>query len=113
MVSTVEQDEIMARLDALIRETVPDVQTVTKYGGTLYTLRPQEKEGQFCGVFAHKAHVQISFSAGAGLPDPDKRLQGQGKHRRHMRIASASEVSSEIRREGLVKLLRAAVAAQG
>jgi hypothetical protein len=55
------QDAIIKGLDRIIRECVPDAVRVSKYGGTLYTLHPDQKDGQFCGIFAYKDHVQFSF----------------------------------------------------
>lgn len=79
-------------LEEYIQELVPKSETVKKYGGTLFTLRPEEKEGQFCGVFIQKQNVQISFSRGAELKDPGKILLGSGKKRRHINYASSAEV---------------------
>ena len=90
-----EIERTVARLDALIRETVPDAVAVAKYGGTLYTRRPDEKEGQFCGVFPHARHVQLSFSRGAALDDPGDILGGGGKHRRHVNFAAADHVEAD------------------
>jgi len=91
-------------LEALISATIPKSQTVQKYGGTLFTLKPDEKEGQFCGVFIHKAHVQISFSKGAQLKDPKSLLSGNGKFRRHLNVSDISNVDLV----GLKNLLRQA-----
>ena len=90
-----EQDAIIERLDRIIRQTVPRVETVAKYGGTLYTLRPDEKEGQFCGVFPYKTHVQLAFSNGAALADPKQLLSGTGKLRRHINLSTLLEIDPE------------------
>lgn len=89
-----EIERTVARLDTLIRETVPDAIAVAKYGGTLYTRRPDEKEGQFCGVFPYARHVQLSFSHGASLDDPGDILDGGGKYRRHVNFAAAEHVEA-------------------
>jgi len=81
-------------IEELIKRLVPNSEAVQKYGGTLFTLHPDQKEGQFCGVFVHKKHVQISFSKGAELKDPKRMLQGSGKIRKHINIASPQEVVS-------------------
>lgn len=91
-------------IEGFIQEVVPKAETVQKYGGTLFTLRPDEKEGQFCGVFVHKKHVQLSFSNGASLKDPAKLLLGSGKFRRHVNVSSPDELN----RKELKKLLRQA-----
>ena len=86
-------------LEGFIHEVVPESETVQKYGGTLFTLRPEEKEGQFCGVFVYRNHVQISFSKGAVLDDPGGLLQGGGKVRRHINFISSEHVSHEALRK--------------
>jgi len=91
-------------LEALIRQVVPKSETVQKYGGTLFTLSPEEKEGQFCGVFLHKKHVQLSFSKGAMLKDPNKLLLGSGKFRRHVNYTSSKDIDIK----SLEKLLKQA-----
>lgn len=79
-------------LEALISTVVPAAKTVSKYGGTLFTLKPEEKEGQFCGVFVYKEHVQLSFSRGSELADPQKLLSGSGKHRRHINFVKPDQI---------------------
>jgi len=83
---------VVARLDALIREVVPTVSTVPKYGGMLYTLAPDEKEGQFCGIFPYDEHVQLSFTRGDRLDDPGGMLDGGGKYRRHLDFADEAHI---------------------
>ena len=99
-----EQEAIIERLVGLIRSTVPDAESLSKYGGTLFTLYPEEKEGQFCGVFASKNHVNISFSDGHALADPRNVLLGSGKFRRHVSFSNAGEIDSE----ALIEFLQAA-----
>ncbi|WP_200836735.1 DUF1801 domain-containing protein [Rubripirellula obstinata] len=83
-------------LDSLVMAAVPKASKVPKYGGTLYTLKPDEKEGQFCGVFPYKAHVQLSFAQGSSLDDPDGLLEGGGKFRRHLTYKSLDDVDEKI-----------------
>lgn len=85
---------LAAELEEFIQHTVPKSTPVQKYGGTLFTLRPEEKEGQFCGVFMYKNHVQISFSKGAELPDPGMLLCGTGKKRRHLNFSELSDIDN-------------------
>lgn len=86
---------LAGELEAFIQHAIPESTTSSKYGGTLFTLKPDEKEGQFCGVFIYKQHVQISFSKGALLDDPMKLLAGSGKLRRHINFTSMSEADSD------------------
>jgi hypothetical protein len=89
---TLQLMSLAEHLEAFIQTVVSEAVTVQKYGGTLFTLKPEQKEGQFCGVFIYKTHVQLSFSQGARLEDPEKLLRGTGKHRRHINFLSADEL---------------------
>ena len=91
-----EKQHLIEVLDSLVMAAVPRASKVAKYGGTLYTLKPDEKEGQFCGVFPMKSHVQLSFSQGASLDDPDGRLSGGGKYRRHLNFTSLDDVDAKV-----------------
>ncbi len=42
-----EKQNLVDLLDSLVIAAVPKATKVAKYGGTLYTLRPQAKEGKF------------------------------------------------------------------
>lgn len=95
MLSDSDKDLLVDLLDDLIRRAVPGVSTVDKYGGTLYTLRPAEKEGQFCGIFSFAQHVQLAFSNGVALNDPCGLLSGSGKLRRHINFAHPDGLDEE------------------
>jgi hypothetical protein len=79
-------------LEAFIQVCVPESKTLNKYGGTLFTLKPYEKEGQFCGVFIYSAHVQLSFSHGPQLLDERNMLCGNGKYRQHINFKRVDEI---------------------
>ena len=74
---------------------VPKAVTEEKYGGTLFSVHPEEKEAQFCGVFSYTAHVQLSFARGTELADPDGLLKGGGKYRRHLNFKNIEDVDSK------------------
>ncbi len=91
-----EKQSLIELLDTLVVAAVPKSTKVAKYGGTLYTLKPDEKEEQFCGVFPYKAHVQLSFAKGNELDDPDGLLEGGGKFRRHLTFKSFDDVDAKV-----------------
>ncbi len=90
-----EKNNLIELLDSMVMAAVPKSAKVPKYGGTLYTLKPDEQEGQFCGVFPYKAHVQLSFAKGIELDDPDGLLEGGGKFRRHLTFKSLDDVDAK------------------
>lgn len=79
-------------LEDFIQRSIPISKKVSKYGGVLFTVKPDEKEGQFCGVFIYTQHVQVTFSQGVQLKDPKESLSGSGKFRRHINFTSIDEV---------------------
>jgi len=97
-------DDVYKVLIELIQKTVPKASQVEKYGGILFTLHPEHKESQFCGVFQYASHAQLSFTRGAALEDTDKLLSGGGKTRRHINIISVDAIP----RQALTKLIRQA-----
>jgi len=104
-----EKEALVRTLHELILRAVPRAETLSKYGGVLYTLKPDEKEGQFCGVFVLKAHVQLSFSNGAALDDPDGVLSGNGKYRRHLSFTTPDDVQARV----MTRLLKQAASIKG
>ncbi len=74
---------------------MPKVEAVPKYGGTLYTFRPSEKQGQFCGIFPYTDHVQLAFSNGTALSDRKLVLSRTGKYRRHVNFSDIQEIDPD------------------
>lgn len=86
-------DEQRFRLVQALREAVlgldPCVSEQVKYGGLLFSA------GQpFCGVFSYARHVSLEFGDGAALPDKHQVLEGQGKLRRHIKLATMQDLSA-------------------
>jgi len=68
-----------------------------------FTGRPGDS---FLFTTTHAAWVNLGFSFGAFLPDPNGLLRGAGKRIRHIRIAQPSDLSAP----GVRDLIRAAIA---
>lgn len=99
-----EKANLARMLHELIVGEVSGTSYLAKYGGVLYTLKPKEKEGQFCGVYIQKDHVQLVFSHGSSLKDPANILLGRGKGRRHVNFYAENEVP----KSAICKLLQQA-----
>jgi hypothetical protein len=67
-----------------------------KYGGLLYSL-----EKPYTGIFVYKNHVTLEFSEGAKLNDPDKLLNGSGRHRRNLQFKTVNEINKSVVRDFL------------
>ena len=88
--------ELVLKLDDSVTEEV-------KYGGLLFsTARP------FCGIFSYTKHVTLEFGQGAFLPDKYKKLEGEGKYRRHIKLTSEQDISDKHVHAYLVLALKAA-----
>ncbi len=87
--------EIILGLDSSVSEEV-------KYGGILFSAGKP-----FCGVFSYAKHVSLEFGAGASLPDKFNVLEGEGKLRRHIKLASTHDITDKHIREYLVLALKA------
>ncbi len=75
-----------------------------KYGGILYsTNRP------FCGIYPYTNHVAIEFSNGASLPDEQNLLEGKGKGRRHIKIATIDDLDLKYVREYIIAAHRSSL----
>jgi hypothetical protein len=48
-------------------------------------------DAPFAYVNAFKAHANVGFFHGAGLPDPADLLKGAGKHMRHVKLVPGEE----------------------
>ena len=90
-----EKDGIVERLKAVVLSVAPQATFIEKYGGTIVESDPGRPESQFCGIFAYKGHVSLEFMNGARLEDPAKVLEGSGKLRRHIKVASLSDISKK------------------
>ena len=89
--------KLVLGLDASIGEEV-------KYGGILFS-----SGKAFCGVFSYARHVSLEFGAGASLPDSHGVLEGEGKLRRHIKLATLADITAKHVRE-YVELARQAAA---
>lgn len=75
--------EAVLTLDASVTEEV-------KYGGILFSAAKP-----FCGIFSYTKHVSLEFSEGAALPDPHGVLEGAGKGRRHIKLATVQDMAAK------------------
>lgn len=87
--------EIILALDSSVSEEV-------KYGGILFSAKEP-----FCGIFSYTKHVSLEFGAGASLADQFGVLEGEGKLRRHIKLASLQDISGKHIREYLLLALKA------
>ena len=100
--------QLVSRLRTLILSVDPKITEEIKYGGILFSAGPP-----FCGVFSYAKHVSLEFGRGAELPDRHRVLEGEGKMRRHIKLASGQDLFRKNVREYVSLALAAAGATMG
>ena len=78
---------IVASLRDEISSSYPSATEAIKYGGIMFKL-----DREFCGLFIYTKHISLEFSRGAQLNDPLKKLDGNGKFRRHLKFRKQSDI---------------------
>jgi hypothetical protein len=82
-----EQQDIVNRLRALIRKTVPDVVETSKWGNVTFLLNDKNFAAIMLG---YKDHLNLGFWQGARLKS--SLLEGTGKGIRHIKVWKASDI---------------------
>lgn len=85
-----ERFELVQALRKLVLGLDASVSEEVKYGGILFSAGKS-----FCGIFSYAKHVSLEFSEGASLPDEHKALEGEGKLRRHIKLAAAQDIAAK------------------
>jgi len=84
----------LALRDVVLEEAPGAIESVVKgYAvsiGFSFTGKPL-KDG-FCHIVTYSTHVNLGFSRGALLPDPNRVLKGTGKAIRHIKFCKQSEL---------------------
>lgn len=78
--------------------------------GYSFTGRPSDA---FIHIAAYAGWVNLGFNHGAGLDDPDGKLQGTGRQVRHIRIASVADTRKQVVRAFVKAAIRQAPRAEG
>jgi hypothetical protein len=96
-----ERFELVQALRKIILGLDSSISEEVKYGGLLFSaVKP------FCGVFSYAKHVSLEFGEGASLPDKFKVLEGEGKFRRHIKLASVEDITGKHVRDYLALALK-------
>ena len=74
----------------LVLEAEPNLSESIKWGNPTY-----EKQGRVCYLAATKSYVSLGFFNGAGLTDPDGRIEGTGKKMRHVKVRAMSDIDQQ------------------
>jgi hypothetical protein len=84
------QYELVQAARHTIYKAAPRATERVMYGGFMFS-----GAAPFCGVFAYTEHVSVEFGRGCDLDDPHAVLEGTGKLRRHIKLASLSDITAK------------------
>ena len=99
-----EKRALLEKLRALVAKGVPDADASIKWGVPFY----QRNGKNVCSLAAFKEHVGINFFASpAVLADPGKKLEGEGKTMRMLKVRRPEDIDSA----SILRWLKATVAA--
>lgn len=90
-----KSEEIADAVKEIVDQIDPDVRYVPKYGGEVLVLDPDDDNKFVGGIFSYKSHVSLEFSEGASFDDPNARLEGKGKFRRHLKFENVDDVNAK------------------
>ena len=95
---------LLEKLHALVLKNMPDATVSIKWGVPFY-----ERGGKkVCALASFKEHVGINFFAPPkALVDPGKKLEGEGKGNRMLKVRNAADIDAA----SIKRWLKAAVAA--
>ena len=86
---------ILEALRKLVEDTVPDATASIKWGMPFYEINGN----MMAALDAHKAHVNLILSGPPdAFRDPDKRLTGEGKTGRHLKLTSLADLPRDAAR---------------
>ena len=102
-----EAREIALCLRKLVLEVFPDTsEHVDPKSGIIAYSYDRSYKGLVFAIAPHKKHVNLMFSKGTHIPDPDKLLAGTGKQARHVKIKSEEETENPELRLLLLEALK-------
>ena len=79
----------------LVRSVLPDAQETVDNGYKTITYGTSRRMSEeICYIAPLTSSVNLGFSHGTKLPDPERLLKGTGKSLRHIKIESPAELSS-------------------
>ena len=94
----------------IVEQIAPDATYVPKYGGELIEAVTGDPKSQVGGIFSYASHVSLEFSHGSTFDDPNRHLEGKGKHRRHLKFHSPDDIGAKECRYYLKQALAAYIA---
>ena len=88
MIKDPEKHHSLIKMRDIVYDAYPETDEKIMYGGIVFFLKTE----MFSGLFANKNHITLEFSKGFLMKDPDKRLEGKGKYRKHLKIRTHADI---------------------
>lgn len=83
---------LLEELRDLIEVAVPDAESSIKWGMPFFTINGN----MMCALGGHKSHINLILSGSpSAYADPDKRLTGEAKSGRHLKLMPGDKVPRE------------------
>src|SRR5207245_4367039 len=99
-----DKSALLIKILWLIEKGAPDAVPMIKWGVPIYA----QNGRNICALATFKDHVGLNFFAPpSALADPKKRLEGEGKTTRMLKVRTAADIDAP----SITRWLRAAVAA--
>jgi hypothetical protein len=91
-----EVQGLSMKLREMIQSLVPEAEENVSLGWKIigYNLGKGMK-GQFCSIGPLKTYINLYFSHGTGLSDPEGILEGTGKNIRHVKVRNVDDIQRE------------------
>jgi len=85
-----QQCSIFQKLRDIVFAVYPQVKERIIYGGIMFSFGKD-----IGGIFPYKKHISFEFGNGYKMKDPNGLLEGKGKFRRHLKLASITDIKTK------------------
>ena len=95
---------LLIKIRGLVEKGAPDAVPAIKWGVPIYA----QNSRNICALATFKDHIGLNFFAPPSvLPDPKKKLEGEGKTSRMLKVRTAADIDAP----AITRWVKAAVAA--
>ena len=91
MLSDPEKYNALIEMRKIAFDIHPNQDEIMMYGGIIFSINSEH----FSGLFLRKNHISFEFSNGFKMKDPNKKLEGKGKFRRHLKIKNYEDIKNK------------------
>jgi hypothetical protein len=87
---------VLAAIRMLVKDVHPDAVETVRLGDRAVTWGwgPAKMKEGYVYALPYISHVNLGFYQGADLPDPEHRMEGEGKNLRHIKIRAREDLDA-------------------